>query len=97
MGDDVIKLDDNYRVRSDKYQWILEKRIVNEETFEESWRTDGFYPTLESVIRNGCNQALKSSKNIELLLKKIDELQETIKSQYLASDNDCEDDIDFLD
>lgn len=92
----MIQLDENWRLRPDSICWVLEKRIVNQESFEAIWQNKGYYPLLEDALRGACNHMMKSSKNIADLMTRIDGLHKVIHAAC-ADVKPKPEEIDFLD
>lgn len=47
-----IQLDENYRIGSDKMQWIIEERVRNLKTGVDGWSAKWFYTSLENLLND---------------------------------------------
>lgn len=65
-----IHLDGDYFLSSDRYQFILKVRKVNQETGSVYYRDEGFYPTIETLVRG------LSDRKLYTLVERAKSLQE---------------------
>jgi hypothetical protein len=47
-----IQLDSDYRIGSDKFQWIIEERMNNAKTGIDYWVAKWFYSSLENLLND---------------------------------------------
>lgn len=76
-----INVLDNYKITSDKYQYIL-----NEKDEDGSWRAVGYYSTLNGLLDGLINFDIKKReindwKELSSELRKINKELETIRKQ----------------
>ena len=45
----IIPINDKYRLKSDEYQWIIERKRTRKG--EEDWQARLFYPTVNDVVQ----------------------------------------------
>lgn len=82
----MIKIDDNYSIRSDSQQWILEFKgepvtkmhigEVKEVTPNDKW----YYPSISACLKKYLNESLKSVSVLDDILGRIDEVENKIDS-----------------
>lgn len=71
----IIPISDDWRIRSDRHQWILEQRQISDgakHKGREYWTQEAFYSTIESAAY-GCFE-------LRLRLSKADGLYEAVKT-----------------
>jgi len=79
----TIKLDENYKMVSDNHNWTLEFESVrfDEEKQKEVKSTDEWhYPTIQGCLGKYVNQSGKTSKSIDELIEKLNQVSLIIKS-----------------
>ena len=62
----ILPINEQYRIRSDRYQWIIQKphqRQRNGESVIE-WDSQGFYPTFEGVVRELGERMVRESEAV---------------------------------
>jgi hypothetical protein len=78
----VIKLDENYRIECDTYNYHLKYSKVgeiNEKTGKPSVSNDEWYfPRLSQALNRYFNQAMKSAADIEELKEEISRVEKII-------------------
>ena len=76
-----IPLDENYRLSSDKYQWMIQKRIFvkDKETGEkvETWKSQNFHPTPEGAIRHHANMRVREQE-AETLTEALEKIENVV-------------------
>ena len=45
----IIPINDKYRLKSDEYQWIIERKRTRKG--EEDWQARLFYPTVKAAVQ----------------------------------------------
>lgn len=80
----LLRLDENYRIKSDGLNYTLYKRIKpKDETKKEYWTAQTFNDTLTLALKSYCRitgkEAFKESKDIAELLAKLDEIQNVLE------------------
>lgn len=71
-----MKLDENYTLDSDKYNWILRRESTREEMVDGEAKTvtskdNWYYPTLSDALKKYCDQVLKTSLDIADIMVKM--------------------------
>lgn len=92
----MLQINEDWRLRPTEMCWILEKRTVNQETFEESWQNKAYYTLLEDALYGVCNQLLKPSRDIEELKVKLMELKKLMVVLCAKPQEEENQDLDFL-
>lgn len=76
----IIPIDDKHQITSDANQWILQEKTESK-SGPGSWKSVGFYSSLESLINSlydrklrrsdvvGLEEAIREAKNIATTLK----------------------------
>ena len=78
-----IPLNDNYRLSSDKYQWIIEKkrkgkdRKTGEPTIE--WRGDSYHPTPTKAVQHYAHMQVRTSE-ASTLTEALENIDEVVRS-----------------
>lgn len=80
-----MKLDEFYTLKGKKYNWELiynePTGEINPETNKEIVKTDKWYfPKLEQVLHRYIEEAVKPLDDAQLILKKLQEIDETIQN-----------------
>jgi hypothetical protein len=73
-----MKLDENYRIESDKYNFTLvyESKSFDEKKKKEVTSTDEWhYPDLKFALNKYVNQSLKPSQNALSVLDKLNQIE----------------------
>jgi len=78
-----MKLDENYTLEGEKYNWILVYNMptgrISEKTGKEIITKDKWYfPKIEQALKIYVDHALKPSKTVVEILKKQEEIVEVI-------------------
>ncbi|MDA2933433.1 hypothetical protein MYX82_03720 [Acidobacteria bacterium AH-259-D05] len=47
----ILQIDDNYRIKTDQYNFTLEKRRVSKKSNQERWSSIAHHPTIEGVLK----------------------------------------------
>ena len=89
----MIKINDNYGFEADDLNYILMRKTYKRRkekgtwvtTDEEIWTIDGYYATLEQLVRDVTRKELRSTKfkDLDVVLKKVEELEEMVKNLKL--------------
>ena len=89
----MIKINDNYGFEADDLNYILMRKTYKRRkekgtwviTDEETWTIDGYYATLEQLVRYDTRKVLRSSKfkDLDVVLKKVEELEDMVKNLKL--------------
>jgi len=81
LGRQMITLGETYRLRSDRYQWILEERRegFNKKTQEvvENWH-QSYYPTISQVALRIVNSEAEQAKSLEEMSQRIEAVSEAL-------------------
>jgi len=57
-----LPIDENWRIKTDTNQWIVQKRILaNKDKQEYEWRSQSYHMTLEQAVRSLGNRLLRES------------------------------------
>ena len=96
----TIKINDDWQIVSDPYNWILRQRIVAEDSGKERWDTEGYYPTLAAAVKGAIDQEVKVPADLYGVLAKLDELYQliscTFKDGVIVAEDHPEETDDFL-
>lgn len=92
----MLQIDENWRIRSSDMCWVLETRLVNQETFEEYWQNRGYYVMLEDALRGFCNRVVRPSKSVFELLDALEKLNTTIREVCAKAGKEDKEELDFL-
>ena len=89
----MIKINDNYAFEADDLNYILMrktyKRRKENGTWvtidEETWTIDGYYASLEQLVKDVTRKELRSTKfkDLDIVLKKVEELENMVKNLKL--------------
>ena len=89
----LIKINENYGFEADDLNYILMRKTYKRRkekgtwvtTDEETWTIDGYYATLEQLVRDVTRKELRSTKfkDLDVVLKKVEELEDMIKNLKL--------------
>ena len=58
----MLTIDENYRITTDPYQWIIQKKHIHQKTKEEYWKNDSFHPNIEYAVRHLGRKMLRESE-----------------------------------
>ena len=56
----IIPINDKYRLKSDEYQWIIERKRTRKG--EEDWQARLFYPTVKAAVQGLGELMVRQSK-----------------------------------
>ena len=56
----IIPINDKYRLKSDEYQWIIERKRTRKG--EEDWQARLFYPTVKAAVQGIGELMVRQSK-----------------------------------
>ena len=81
----MIKLDNEYWIEMDAYNWIL--KYESEEYAKEvmgdlkmvTTKDEWYYPTLRMCLKSYCDKTLKECSSIEKVIERIDDLNDKIE------------------
>ena len=89
----MIKINDSYAFEADDLNYILMrktyKRRKEKGTWvtidEETWTIDGYYATLQQLVKDVTRKELRSTKfkDLDVVLKKVEELENMVKNLKL--------------
>ena len=89
----MIKINDNYGFEADDLNYILMRKTYKRRkekgtwvtTDEETWIIDGYYATLEQLVKDITRKELRSTKfkDLDVVLKKVEELEDMVKNLKL--------------
>ena len=89
----MIKSNDNYGFEADDLNYILMRKTYKRRkeqgtwvtTDEETWTIDGYYATLEQLVKDVTRKELRSTKfkDLDVVLKKVEELEDMVKNLKL--------------
>ena len=89
----MININDNYAFEADDLNYILMRKTYKRRkekgtwvtTDEETWTIDGYYATLEQLVRDVTRKELRSTKfkDLDVVLKKVEELEDMVKNLKL--------------
>lgn len=77
----MIILDENHRLTSDKHQFIIQKKMINDDKEsknyrEEYWVNDAYVPKIEYVLRYMINNKIKENINdVEKIVSAVQGLE----------------------
>lgn len=77
----MIILDENHRLTSDKHQFIIQKKMINDDKEsknyrEEYWVNDAYVPKIEYVLRYMINNKIKENINdVEKIVSSVQSLE----------------------
>ena len=77
----MIVIDMNYHIEADSNQWVLHynnAKIVKDKEVNQS--NKWYCSSLKNALNRYCDESLKTSKNIEDILQKLDQLNKTISN-----------------
>lgn len=79
----IIKIDDEWRLKSDQYCWRVEKfSHIDKKSGDNVWRAEMYYPTIEKAARGLAQRLLRDSD--------AQTLANALKDVELISDKLCE-------
>ena len=89
----MIKINDNYGFEADDLNYILMRKTYKRRkekgtwitTNEETWIIDGYYATLQQLVKDVTRKELRSTKfkDLDVVLKKVEELEDMVKNLKL--------------
>ena len=89
----MIKINDNYGFEADDLNYILMRKTYKRRkekgtwvtTNEEKWTIDGYYATLQQLVKDVTRKELRSTKfkDLDVVLKKVEELENMVKNLKL--------------
>ena len=89
----LIKINENYGFEADDLNYILMRKTYKRRkekgtwvtTDEETWIIDGYYATLEQLVKDVTRKELRSTKfkDLDVVLKKVEELENMVKNLKL--------------
>ena len=89
----MIKINDNYGFEADDLNYILMRKTYKRRkekgtwitTNEETWIIDGYYATLQQLVKDVTRKELRSTKfkDLDVVLKKVEELEDMVKNLNL--------------
>lgn len=89
----MIKINENYGFEADDLNYILMRKTYKRRkekgtwitTDEETWIIDGYYASLEQLVRDVTRKELRSTKfkDLDVVLKKVEELEDMVKNLNL--------------
>ena len=77
-----MKLDDNYTLEGEKYNWILtyESDVkINEKGKEYTSKDQWYFPKINDAIKKYCDECAKEAESIEELKEILNNLNVTIE------------------
>lgn len=87
-----MKINEEYNLTSDSLNWILQKRFEKKKKegeedspTEYGWRDIAYFPDYHMALRNIVDREIRGTgiTDFETVIKKIDELKETINKLKL--------------
>lgn len=84
----VIQINDDWRINSDQYNWILQKRAVVKDTDivenigKENWLNMSYHPSLISAVKEIANQSIKAPAGVQGIADKLDSLYRLIEERF---------------
>ena len=92
----IIQIDEQYRVTTDPYQWIIQKRRFRKG--EEDWECLTYHPSLDSVIQ-GLREHLVRDSDAQTVAEALLDIShiDTTLSQALTPRFEALEDNKFLD
>ena len=89
----MIKINDSYAFEADDLNYILMRKTYKRRkedgtwvtTDEETWTIDGYYASLEQLVKDVTRKELRSTKfkDLDVVLKKVKELENMVKNLKL--------------
>ena len=89
----MININDNYAFEADDLNYILMRKTYKRRkengtwitTDEETWTIDGYYASLEQLVKDITRKELRSTKfkDLDVVLKKVEELEDMLKNLNL--------------
>ena len=89
----MIKINDSYAFEVDDLNYILMRKTYKRRkeqgtwvtTDEETWTIDGYYASLEQLLKDVTRKELRSTKfkDLDVVLKKVEELENMVKNLKL--------------
>ena len=75
----VIPINDQYRITSDRYQWMIQEKR-NRSGKDEEWQSTSYFPTLERAVKELGEQMVRLSgaESIEELIKARENVTTTL-------------------
>ena len=75
----VIPINDQYRITSDRYQWMIQEKR-NRTGKAEEWEPKSYFPTLEGAVKGLGEQMVRLSgaESIEELIKATENVTTTL-------------------
>ncbi|MDF2873352.1 MAG: hypothetical protein K0R22_35 [Sporomusa sp.] len=83
----LLKINDDWQIISDQYNWILQQRFVAEESGKERWSTEGYYPTLAGAVKGLVENEIKVPADIKGILEKLEVLRHLIDGRFQDEDS----------
>lgn len=71
----ILNLDDNYRIKTDPYNFTLEKKRVSKNGNKQRWSLVGHFPTIERVLKDVRDEKIK-----DLDVHTLDELDRQLNT-----------------
>lgn len=73
----MIKLDNNYSISGDIYNWTLnfEEERTNKEGKKYTTTEEWYFPKLSQALNKYINQSLKVSESVEDLINKLNDIE----------------------
>ena len=89
----MIKINDSYAYEAADLNYILMRKTYKRRkengtwvtTDEETWTIDGYYASLEQLLKDVTRKELRSTKfkDLDVVLKKVEELENMVKNLKL--------------
>ena len=89
----MIEINENYGIEADDLNYILMRKTYKRRkekgtwvtTDEETWIIDGYYATLQQLVKDVTRKELRSTKfkDLDVVLKKVEELEDMVKNLKL--------------
>ena len=89
----MININENYAFEADDLNYILMRQTYKRRkengtwvtTDEETWTIDGYYASLEQLVKDVTRKELRSTKfkDLDVVLKKVEELENMVKNLKL--------------
>jgi len=57
----ILNIDENWRITSDKYQWILQKPCKITPKNQTGWKNEAFYVSLPALVESLADRMLRAS------------------------------------
>lgn len=86
----LLQINEDWRIDSDQYNWILQKRTIITKTDnlenigKEVWRNEGYHPTLPAAVAALVDKAIKMPPDVNGVLNKLDELIELVNDRFVS-------------